>query len=154
MAIPNTSRTPSRPSGLPGNLAFDGPIRARTAVIDTATEANNVFGRAFTVKDAVAGTVQAGGAGKFAGIMINPKTYAQDKATASNGTVGEFLAMGEVYAVVAGSPAVGGLVYFIQGDGSLTTVNTNTLITNATIARTAPGTGGLCVLSLTGPIGS
>lgn len=154
MAIPNTARTPNRPSGVPGNLAFDGPIRARTALLDTTAEANNVFGRAFTVKDATAGTVQAGGAGKFAGIMINPKTYAQDKSTAANGTVGEFLAMGEVYAVVAGSPAVGGLVYFIPADGTLTTVNTNTLIANATIARTAPSTGGICVLSLTGPIGA
>lgn len=154
MAIPNAARTPARPSGVPGNLAFDGPIRARTAVIDTTVETNNVFGRAFTVKDATAGTVQAGGSGKFAGIMINPKTYAQDKSTAANGTVGEFLAMGEVYAVVAGSPAVGGLVYFIPADGTLTTVNTNTLIANATIARTAPSTGGICVLSLTGPIGA
>src|SRR5690606_32815615 len=117
MAIPNTART-ALLSGFPGNLSHDGPTRAASCVLKTTTEANNVFGRAFTYEDADKETVQAGGTGVFAGIMINPKAYAIDTDYAANGTVAEFLTMGEVYVEIKGSsPAIGNKVYFIPATG-------------------------------------
>lgn len=151
-----------------GTQAFDGPQRAVALVLDTTTEANNVFGRAFTYK--TEDTAQAGGAGVFAGIMTNPHAYAIDQTTAKNATAGEFLHMGEVFvklvpAVVTGktaaTPAIGSKVYFVAATGELTVDATDkdtvpvshTEIKGAVISRHAPvaETGGhLAVVSLTG----
>lgn len=164
MAIPNTART-SLLSGFPGNLSHDGPTRAASCVLKSATESNNVFGRAFTYESAANETVQAGGAGVFAGILINPKAYAIDTDYAGNGTVAEFLQMGEVYVEIAGTtPAIGDKVYFIPATGEITvdaddgatpTPNDYTEIVGATIVRHAVSTnatgGTLAVISLTGP---
>ena len=137
-----------------GTLAFDGPQRAVALVLDTTTEANNVFGRAFTYKTEA--TAQAGGAGAFAGIMTNPHAYAIDQVTAKNGTSGEFLHMGEVFVLLTAStaPAIGGKVYFVPATGALTTTAAgNTEIKGAVVTRHTPvaETGGhLAVISLTG----
>ena len=152
MAIRN-SITDMR-SAVLGTLAFDGPQRAVALILDTATEANNVFGRAFTYKDE--DTAEAGGAGVFAGIMTNPHAYAIDQTTAKNGTVGEFLHMGEVFVLLTEStaPAIGDKVYFVPATGELTTDATaNTEIKGAVVSRHTPvaETGGhLAVVSLTG----
>ena len=152
-----------------GTLAFDGPQRAVALILDSATEANNVFGRAFTYK--TEDTAQAGGAGVFAGIMTNPHAYAIDQTTANNGTAGEFLHMGEVFvklvpAVAEGktpvTPVIGSKVYFVAATGELTVdpndqggddVITHTEIKGAVVSRHTPvaETGGhLAVVSLTG----
>lgn len=166
MAIRN-SITAMR-SAVLGTLAFDGPQRAAALFLDSASEANNVFGRAFTYK--TEDTAQAGGAGVFAGIMTNPHAYAIDQVTAKNGTSGEFLHMGEVFvklvpAVAEGetpvAPAIGSKVYFVAATGELTvdpndqdTVPVNhTEIKGAVVSRHTPvaETGGhLAVVSLTG----
>lgn len=135
-------------SGIAGTMSHSGPIRAMAALLNSGSEANNVFGRAFTRK--TDGTVEAGGAGVFAGVMVNPHANAIDQTTARNGTTGEFVHMGEVFATVAGTPAVGGKVYFIPATGALTTVSTdNTEIKGAVIVRHDPDQN-LCVVSLTG----
>ena len=137
-----------------GTLAFDGPQRAVALVLDTTTEANNVFGRAFTYK--TEDTAAAGGDGVFAGIMTNPHAYAIDQTTAKNGTAGEFLHMGEVFVLLTDSttPAIGDKVYFVPATGALTTTAlTNTEIKGAVVSRHTPvaETGGhLAVVSLTG----
>ena len=137
-----------------GTLAFDGPQRAVALVLDTTSEANNVFGRAFTYK--TEDTAQAGGAGVFAGIMTNPHAYAIDQTTAKNATAGEFLHMGEVFALLTDSttPAIGDKVYFVPATGALTTTAAdNTEIKGAVVSRHTPvaETGGhLAVVSLTG----
>ena len=137
-----------------GTLAFDGPQRAVALVLDTTTEANNVFGRAFTYK--TEDTAAAGGAGVFAGIMTNPHAYAIDQVTAENGTAGEFLHMGEVFVLLTDSttPAIGDKVYFVPATGALTTTAlNNTEIKGAVVSRHTPvaETGGhLAVVSLTG----
>ena len=152
MAIRN-SITDMR-SAVLGTLAFDGPQRAVALILDTATEANNVFGRAFTYKDE--DTAEAGGAGVFAGIMTNPHAYAIDQTTAKNGTVGEFLHMGEVFVLLTEStaPAIGDKVYFVPATGELTTTAEDyTEIKGAVVSRHTPvaETGGhLAVVSLTG----
>lgn len=166
MAIRN-SITAMR-TAIVGTLAFDGPQRAVPLILDTTTEANNVFGRAFTYK--TEDTAAAGGAGVFAGIMTNPHAYAIDQATAKNGTSGEFLHMGEVFvklspAVASGktavTPVIGSKVYFVAATGELTVDPTDqdtvpvshTEIKGAVVSRHTPvsETGGhLAVVSLTG----
>ena len=94
-------------SGIPGEIAFDAPYTGITAIVDTTTEANNVFGRAFTYKTESVESVQAGGTGLFAGLMVNPKAHAINTLAAttdpvSNGRVAEFLVEGEVYGLVSG----------------------------------------------------
>lgn len=140
MAIPMTVET-GMISGVPGEIAFHGPTRVRTAVIDSADNKNNVFGRAYTIKDGEpeAGVyVQAGGAGHFAGIMISPKAYNLDKEL--NGTQGEFLDMGEVYVRLESEGAkFGDKVYFVPATGELTTEEEgNTLVPNCIVERNTP----------------
>lgn len=155
MTIPSTART-KQLSYVPGNISHDGPTRALSAVIKTTVEANNVFGRAFTFADTDKETVQAGGGSPavFAGIMINPKNYMIDNAYAANGTVAEFVHMGEVAVTIIGSaPKIGDPVYFVSATGALTlTPSGNRLINGAFIVRHMPSTNGaiLAVISLTG----
>lgn len=118
-------------SGVIGELSHDGPIRAVPAVLDTgAGAANNVVGRAFTYIDEAAETVQAGGTGFFAGIMILPKTHQllgtaaggslADSLVLPDGTPAEFLQMGEVYVSLATTGAtIGSAVKFIDATGAL-----------------------------------
>lgn len=158
MTIPSTART-KMVSGVAGNIAFYGPTRVQTSVLDTTSAANNVWGRAFTVKSSADETVQAGGTGAFAGIMISPKTYAIDQAYAANNTVAEFLTMGEVFVDLDASaaPVEGGKVYFIQASGLITHASGggNTEITGAVFARHAVSAESgkkVAVVSLTGPL--
>ena len=118
-------------SGVIGEISHDGPVRAVTAMIDTgAGAANNVIGRAFTYIDEAAETVQAGGTGYFAGILILSKTHPLQGAAAGgsladslvlpDGSPGEFLQMGEVYVSLATTGAtIGSAVKYINATGVL-----------------------------------
>lgn len=154
MAIPNQSR--KLVSGFPGSISHDGPTRAHPGILKSASEANNIFGRAFTYENQSQETMQAGGAGVFAGILINPKAHALDTDYAKNGSVGEFLTMGEVYVELdfTVAPALGDKVYFVPATGKLTSIEAgNTEIPGAMIVRHMPSTETphLAVISLTGP---
>lgn len=105
MAIPNVVGAEGLVSGIPGEIAFDGPQRAIAAILNSDSETDNVFGRVFTYEDDSVETVQAGGAGFFAGVMIVPKAYMLDVEYARNGTQGEFLCQGEVYIALDSSSA-------------------------------------------------
>lgn len=141
-------------SGIPGEISHDGPTRALSAIINSGSEANNVFGRAFTYADEAVETVQAGGTGLFAGIMINPKAYAISP-TPRNGSSGEFLFMGEVYVSLATTGAtIGDLVYFTNATGALghgTAGAGQTQIEGAVVSRhnVSPQTPTLAVIRLT-----
>lgn len=154
MAIPYTA-IDVLVSGIPGEQAFDGPTRALTALLDTATEANNVFGRAFTYSDEAVESVEAGGAGLFAGIMINPKAYLLDVEYARNGTQAEFGFMGEWYVALTTTGAtIGDLVYFVNATGELghgAAGAGQTQIAGAVISRhnVSPETPTLAVIRLT-----
>lgn len=152
--IPNTARN-KLISGLPGTISHDGPTRALSAVLDSGDADDNVFGRAFTHAVVADSTVQAGGSGAFAGIMIHPHAYAVDSGVLPNGRTAEFVSMGEVFVAMAGEPVVGDPVFF-DTDGSLST-DTGTQIQGAMVVRHArsPETDTdsqvLVVVSLTGP---
>ena len=135
-------------SGIPGEIAFDAPYTGITAIVDTTTEANNVFGRAFTYKTESVESVQAGGTGLFAGLMVNPKAHAINTLAAttdsvSNGRVAEFCVKGEVYVLLSVGTAVtiGDAVYFVNATGALGAGNAGigeTQITGATVVRHNP----------------
>ena len=135
-------------SGIPGEIAFDAPYTGITAIVDTTTEANNVFGRAFTYKTESVESVQAGGTGLFAGIMVNPKAHAINTLAAttdsvSNGRVSEFAVEGEVYVLLSVGTAVtiGDPVFFVNADGTLgagTAGAGQTQIAGATVFRHNP----------------
>ena len=135
-------------SGIPGEIAFDAPYTGITAIVDTTTEANNVFGRAFTYKTESVESVQAGGTGLFAGLMVNPKAHAINTLAAttdsvSNGRVSEFCVEGEVYVLLSAGTAVtiGDPVFFVNADGTLgagTAAAGQTQIAGATVVRHNP----------------
>jgi hypothetical protein len=83
--------------GVPGEIFLDGPLRAQPGRLDSASAANNVVGRAFSIKDDATASfetaadpqpldVQAGQSGVFAGILAMPKNYPL------SGTAGDTLA--------------------------------------------------------------
>lgn len=106
-------------SGVIGEIAFDGPTRAISGMLDSgAGVANNVVGRVFTWADRAAGTFKAGGAAAdFAGILVQPKSHAlrgtagdtlADSLTLPDGVAVELLQMGEVFVSVATTGATVG----------------------------------------------
>ena len=147
MAFPSTVIS-DLVSGIPGEIAFDAPYTGITAIVDTTTEANNVFGRAFTYKTESVESVQAGGTGLFAGLMVNPKAHAINTLAAttdsvSNGRVSEFCVKGEVYVLLSVGTAVtiGDPVFFVNADGTLgagTAAAGQTQIAGATVVRHNP----------------
>lgn len=154
MAIPYTA-IDQLVSGIPGEQAFDGPVRALSALLDTTTEANNVFGRAFTYNDEAVESVQAGGTGLFAGLMINPKIYLLDVEYAYNGTQAEFGFMGEWFVqLTTTGGTIGDPIYFVNATGELghgTAAVGQTQIAGAVISRhnVSPETPTLAVVRLT-----
>lgn len=154
MAIPYTAIN-QLVSGIPGEQAFDGPVRALSALLDSDNQVDNVFGRAFTYKDEGVESVQAGGTGLFAGLMINPKIYLLDVEYAYNDTQAEFGFMGEWYVLLSTTGGtIGDLVYFDNDTGELghgAAGANQTQIEGAVISRhnVSPETPTLAVVRLT-----
>ena len=100
-------------SGIPGEIAFNSPYTGIAAVINSASAGNNVYGRAMTYIDEAVETIGAGGTGKFAGLLVNPKTSAVvnigDTAdSVPNGTPVETMFEGECYALLGAGTAGAG----------------------------------------------
>lgn len=136
--------------GIPGELAYEGPLRAQPGILDSADAANNVFGRAFSIKTGATGSwaagsagasdpkpiaMEAGGNGPFGGILANPKVHTtaggvggslSPSMTLPNDTVAEFVT--ETPGIVVNFPAAtnaGDWVYYLQADGTLVTTAPN-----------------------------
>lgn len=145
--------------GVVGEFAFDSPRRVHAYTLDSASEANNVVGRVFTVKSQ--GIAQAGGDnGVFAGILINPKTYAVDgiynndsgDLTIPNGNVVELCTMGEIYIKLGGSAAIGDALKYNDTTGVIASGSPSageTAIPNAKVTSFTVGGAGLAVITLT-----
>ena len=141
-------------SGVIGELAFNGPARAVSAMLDSgAGAANNVVGRAFCYASTENNTVSAGGdAGIFAGILIQPKSHAlrgtavggtlADSLTVPDGVAVELLQMGEVFVSLATDGAtIGSLVKYNDTTGVLnhgTASTGETQVPNAVVTRVEP----------------
>lgn len=153
MAIPNSVAN-GLVSGVVGEISHAGPIRAVAAILSSTDEKQNIFGRAYTYKDDSVESVQVGGNGAFAGIMINPKAYRIEVGYARNGTQGEFLTMGEVYVELKnGAGKINAPVVFDETDGSLSSKQTlaasDRVIGFVSRHVESRDSGHLCVIRLT-----
>jgi hypothetical protein len=152
-------------NGVVGELAFEGPLRAQPANLNSASAANNVIGRAFTFTEQ--GVAAAGGTGAFAGILANPKAYALQGTTAGgslaptlalpNGAIGEFVTMGIMYVTLPAVADIGALVIYATATGILSTVPAgttdagvgNAFVPNAVVSHYDVTAAGLAVITLT-----
>lgn len=145
------------PIGYPGDVAFDGPMRAAPYNLVSTPNANTV-GNAFTVTSGanpdtaagspVAGTARAGGTGVFAGILMNSKEYALYGSSALNplaaslnlpeNTIGSLMTMGYLFVNLPGPANIGDLVTYDTTTGALNS-----------IAPKATGTGSITTTVLT-----
>lgn len=165
-------------AGIVGELAFEGPLNGQPARIASADAANNVVGRAFTwagaanTADTDLGAVQAGGTGVFAGILANPKVYANRGTTAggtlapntilANGEIGEFVQNTPgIFVSLESAANVGDYVAYNDTTGVLTAVAPGvvpgaglSIVPGATVVRykklAAPA--GLAVIAIVGPL--
>jgi structural protein gp24 len=115
--------------GTQGDLYGDQPVRCLPYILNSASAANNIFGNAFTVVSQ--GVAEAGGAGVFAGFLVNPKnsalfgngTYALSPAiTLPNGSQAQLLTMGLFYAYLPAAAAIGDYVVYNTTTGALATI--------------------------------
>ncbi len=141
--------------GIPGDIAFDGPIRAKAYNLYSAA-VPNVIGYAYTVTSGaspnpasaagVAGTAKVGGTGVFAGILINPKEYPL-RGTALGGplaaslvlpdyAIGDLLSMGEVFVNLPGPASVGDIVTYDPLTGALNSIVPNAVFVGSSSTTT------------------
>lgn len=164
---------PNQGFGVVGEIFLDGPTRAQPAVLDSASAAYNVFGRAFTIKDGAAAAtppgspmvVEAGGTGVFAGIMACPKDASSNGTsndgplaptlTVPNDTIQQFLNFGQIVVALAAAANIGDWVYYHNTTGVLATTapdagapGSHTRIYGAEVDRYNVGGSGLAVITL------
>lgn len=126
-------------AGIPGELAFEGPLRATPAMLDSTAPANNVFGRFFTDRGTVqadpaasAISAQAGGTGAPIGFLANPKEHVLAEAQGfnptnalPNGVVASFVSMGYLFVTLTNddrTAAPGDQVAYQTATGELISV--------------------------------
>lgn len=153
--------------GVVGEFYDDSPRRVRPANIVSSSAANNVIGRVFTITTlgsadgTSTATVQAGGTGTFAGILVGPKEHATSGTTAGtlqptltlpNYTIGQLATMGSIIVPLdAAADDTSALKYNnttgVIGVGSAGAGET--AIPNAKVIRFATAAAGLGVIQLT-----
>lgn len=145
--------------GVVGEIFTDSPRRSEVLTLQSADAADNIIGRAFTLVSE--GFVEAGGAGSFAGILINPKHYASQGGVSGtlspslqllNNAQGEFLYMGEIIVSLGNAAAIGDAVCFDDATGELfagAPAAGQTAVPNAVVSRYATAGAGLAVIRLT-----
>lgn len=157
-------------SGVPGEIAFDGPTRAEPGILNSADAANNVFGRVFSESPAAPGVWRAGYTdaaldARFA-IMISPKEHVSygtaaggtlaPTLTLPNGVIATFLTMGEVWAISAVAADIGDVLIFNNTTGVLTAQPAatavpggSTLLPSARVSRNPGNANGVCTVRIT-----
>jgi hypothetical protein len=115
--------------GVVGEIMRDGPLRAHVGYLNSASAANNVFGRVFTL-NADGKTVGAGGTGAIWGILSNPKQHVSMGTTAGplaptfalpNNVVADFVEFAKIVVALGGTKAAtpGLQLQFAQADGQI-----------------------------------
>ena len=162
--------------GVVGEIFLDGPTRAQPGRLDSASEANNVIGRAFSVKDDATASfetaadpqpldVQAGQSGTFAGILAMPKNYPLYGTTGDslastlvlpNDTIVELIQETAGMIVTLGaSCAIGDWLYYTTATGVLVTAApgfanipaSSTRVPGGRVVRYESAAAGLAVVS-------
>lgn len=115
--------------GIVGEIVRGSPFRAHTGYLNSASAANNVFGRFFTLK-ADGQTIQAGGTGAPWGFLSNPKQHASfggaqgplsPSLALPNNVVADFVEFGKIVCALGGAKAatIGAQLQYVQADGTL-----------------------------------
>ena len=142
--------------GIPGELAFDGPMRSAPANL-FSNGTPNIIGNVFTYTsnanpDPVTGSPLAtnatvGGTGAFGGFLMSPKEYSANGVTGNplgaslvlpDYTIGELLTMGQIFVNLPGPANVGDLLTYDPATGNLNSIAPTANFT-ASIAATAGG---------------
>lgn len=148
--------------GVPGEIKYDGPLRANSGVLNSADAAYNIVGSTFFTQPVAGGAVVAGGtignSYKAFGILAKPKSYAS--LGTSSGTLAptvvlpnninaEFVEMGFIVITLAAACNIGDLLLYNTTSGALSTTRPITTA-NVTIAS-----GGVATVNTvtTGSIG-
>jgi hypothetical protein len=156
--------------GVPGEFYSDGPKRAEPGTIRSATPANNIFGRGFSLDSALPGVWRSGDPaanGERYGILVSPKEHAS-YGTAAGGPLAPTITLpNEVTAQIAtmgqiivqardAANLVGNIVRIVKATGEIVTVPPGTAadplmvdLPNAVVVRVPqPAALGLVVIQL------
>lgn len=162
MAFPTTVRADIA-VGFVGDLAFEGPLKAEPAVLNSADAANNVIGRAFSWS---ADGVAAAGGANFIGILANKAEYTTagtaaggalaPTTTLRNGEVGDFVRQTPgIFVTLADAFAVGYYVIYNTTTGALNAIQSGTsvpggwaLVPGGSVVRYGSASGGLAIIAL------
>ena len=118
--------------GVPGELFTDGPYRAESFTLVSASAAYNIIGATCCTVTSQ-GVAQAGSGGTlgFAGFLVDPKDIAlfgtsgiplNPTLTVPNNTQVECLTMGSIIVTLPAAAAIGDLVVYDNTTGALTTI--------------------------------
>jgi len=141
-------------NGVVGEFYDDSPKKVDTYIMGSASRIN-VVGAAFTVTSQ--GVANVGGAGAFAGLLVNPKQYANYEVdlgatnVAHLGSQASLSKMGRIWADVQGVANVGDTIFFDDTTGILgvgTAAEGQTQVPNCKVFYYDATANGLCVLEL------
>lgn len=125
--FPQTTIAFQQATGVPGELAYDGPHRSKPWQLISSPAANVIGATAYTAVSE--GIAMAGGTGEFVGILINPKAYANfggnqgglaPTMTLPDDTIGELLTMGTPFVTLVAAANIGDKVFYNSTSGALT----------------------------------
>jgi hypothetical protein len=165
MTIPQTTIAFLAPLGVPGERFDDSPSRAQSYIINSASAANNVFARGFSITGE--GTAAAGNttADKiFAGILVNPKQHyslgtssgtLNPSLTLPNNVQGDLATMGSYIVTLLNTAVIGNEVIMRNTDGVLDSIAPGVALpvgwspAYATVSYFTATPAGLAVITLT-----
>lgn len=142
--------------GIPGELQYDGPLRAMPWQLISAPQPNVVGSTAYTIvspmSDLVTGVAMAGGTGEFAGILSDPKVYANygnggvggafnPTMTLPDDTIAELVMMGQLLVTLTTASNPGDRVTFNTTTGALASMPKVSSYTGAISGTTLTVTG-------------
>lgn len=112
-------------TGIPGEFSRSGNQETRGAILNSATEANNVVGRVVFTVDGNSNEVGVAANGNFAGILSSPKTAVRPTLDAQafilNDTQVEVAERGYLFVTLPAAADNGDFVYFSDTTGALAT---------------------------------
>ncbi len=110
-------------TGIPGEFSRSVNQKARGAILNSATEANNVVGRVVLTVDGNSNEVGVAADGNFAGILSSPKTAVRPTLDAQafilNDTQVEVAKSGYLFVTLTTTASVGDFVYYSNTTGAL-----------------------------------
>ncbi len=110
-------------TGIPGEFSRSGNQESRGAILNSATEANNVVGRVVFTVDGNSNEVGVAANGNFAGILSSPKTAVRPTLDAQafilNDTQVEVAERGYLFVTLTTTASVGDFVYYSNTTGEL-----------------------------------